>query len=136
MEDKIVNWLSERAKSYNESGKTWKFILGTVVGLVAFLSIGYFSFLASNKSSEVAKLKHELDSINAEKERTKDQLEIVGNKETIKILFSKLADLVEKSHLLKRKLRRKEKEYKEKKELINAVKNWKDIDSYLNNNVY
>jgi len=125
--DATVAWF--KSKGDSESAKSLAIKIAMAIAVLAFVS--YFSYAAWKRNRELAKTKHELDSLKEEKiqseisiEREQDQDIITKKLKRVSKLRKEVEDLNVRYKNLK-----EVKEYEEFK--IEAIKNWDDMDHYL-----
>jgi hypothetical protein len=66
----ILGWLKEKKTSDEKKGTPWGWVTGLIAAAISFISIAIFTYKAWAKSREVAALKHVVDTMKEEKQRS------------------------------------------------------------------
>jgi hypothetical protein len=124
----ILSWLKEKKTSDKKKGSPWGWVTGLIAAAIAFFSIAIFTYKAWAKSREVAALKHRLDVMEEEKERSEADKEF-QKEASDRAKIDESIELVQ--HIIdntKEEMKIAKEEHNKAVEKIKAIKSWDEVD--------
>lgn len=101
------------------------------LGVAAVAVIAYLSYSSYKKNKELSKAKHERDVLEEELKHKELEVKLVSISDEIEKKLEEIETLNEQKDRLDEKILKIEEEHGYERARIGAIKNWKDMDSYL-----
>jgi YesN/AraC family two-component response regulator len=129
--DKITGWVKHQGEKQQKRKVPWNWVTGLIVGAVALLAVGFMYWRSWKQGRELAKLKHERDVTEQEKAQAKVSEAMAVNQRRAlkhKMEAERLKIYIE---TINEDLGKITNETTETNKKIDSLKNWRDVDRYL-----
>ena len=129
--DKLTSWVKGQGEKQQNRKAPWAWVTTLIVGAVALLAVGFMYYRSWKQGRELAKLKHERDVREEEAVQAKvaegmavTDRQIAEHKVEVRRTESRL-------ERLDQELEKITNEATATRFVIDALKNWDDVDRYL-----
>ncbi len=132
--DKLTGWVKGQGKKQQSRKAPWAWITTLLVGAVALFAVGFMYWRSWKQGRALAKLKHERDVVEQNKARAEVTDAMAVNEKKIR---THSLEIERSKHRIKRldvDLGKITDETIETHEKIDLLKNWRDVDRYLDDN--
>lgn len=129
--DKITGWVKGQGEKQQDRKAPWNWITGLIVGVVALVAVGLMYWRSWKQGRELAKLKHERDVNEQERERAEVTKAMAINQKKIHTHSIEVQKAKNRIREIDEFIDEEEDKKAETCEKINALKNWRDLDRYL-----
>lgn len=132
--DKLTGWVKGQGPKQEKRSTSWGWTTSLAVGAVAMLAVGFMYWRSWKQGRRLAKLEHERDLTEQTKAKAALAAETAATNK--KIQLNELEAIRAKNRIkrLDEDLGKITDETIETREKIDMLKNWRDVDRYLDGN--
>ena len=131
MNDTVTKLLADTAVSFFKKDDGMSKPVKIMMGVAAFVVVAYLSYKAYKRAKVLAKAKHDRDMAKEALKQKELEWELAPINEEIEEKLRAVTELKEKVKDLDAEHARLEEVYDYEEAKIGAIKNWDDMDSYL-----
>lgn len=127
----ISGWIVEQKQARPNQKAPYRWVTGLVVGIVSLITLSLLAWQAKRKGQELASLKHDRDRLKQEEIRSRLSAENAKHQSRIDKHLEVYEAMKEEVSLLDTQIEKINQEERTALERIDAIKNWEEVDSYL-----
>ena len=132
MMTQLESWVKSQGEKQPKRSKSWSWISGLLIAAIAMLAMGFAYFRAWKQGRELAKLKHEKDVAKQELERKKVSDLVTEREKAQAAKWVTIREAEDKVTAIDVALKVLDEKKVRTHETIKALRDWDDVDRYLN----